>query len=555
MTQHAERIDDVLIIGGGITGLAAAYYLQETAGAAGQTLSYTLLESSERLGGKIITERVDGFTIEGGPDCVIGQKPWAAELARRLGLGDQLMGTNEDRRKTFVLNHGRLTPLPDGVMLIVPTRITPFVTSTLISWPGKIRMGMDLFIPAHRGDDDESVADFVRRRLGKEALDKIAEPLMGGIHVSDPELQSLLGTFPRFRKLEKEHRSLILGMLAAKRKPKASNAGAHAGAAGGGGNGAHGSPGVGGSAAATNGTGKTPAGPTSGPLPSSSTPPPTTPFISLRDGLGRLVTGVQGALTGRILTGTRAASITLVRPGEAPQTITSRDDRELYRVLTDDGRAFYARSLILATPSYVSGKLVEGLRPDLAGLLNSIRYVSTATVSLGYRSADLKRPLNGFGLVIPRGEGRQISACTWSSTKFNFRAPEGSVLVRCFVGGSSKEHLVDLGDQELLAVVRREVKEIMGLEAEPVLTRIFRWPKANPQYDVGHLDRVREIHAAAATQPGLFIAGSAFDGVGVPDCVRQGKEAAAKAIACFGQNVVSGAEAAPDPLRNAQPTR
>ena len=191
------EVQDVIIIGGGITGLAAAYYLEEEARAAGRPLRYTLVEREGRLGGKILTEHVDGFTIEGGPDCVIGQKPWAADLARRLGLGDDLMGTNEERRKTFVLTHGRLTPLPDGVMLVIPTRITPFVTSPLISWPGKIRMGMDLIIPRRKGNADESVADFVRRRLGREALEKIAEPLMGGIHVSDPELQSLLGTFPR----------------------------------------------------------------------------------------------------------------------------------------------------------------------------------------------------------------------------------------------------------------------------------------------------------------------------------------------------------------------
>ena len=218
--MDSTNTSDVIIVGGGITGMAAAYQLQEAAAAAGRALTYTLLESNATLGGKIATEYVDGFTVEGGPDCFISQKPWAADLCRTLGISDDLIGTNDERRKTFVLDRGRLTPLPDGVMLIVPTRIAPFVTSTLISWPGKIRMGMDFFIPRRKNDGDESVADFVRRRLGSEALDKIAEPLMGGIHVSDPECQSLLGTFPRFRDLENKHGSLIRGMLAARRKPK-----------------------------------------------------------------------------------------------------------------------------------------------------------------------------------------------------------------------------------------------------------------------------------------------------------------------------------------------
>ena len=216
-SQDNMAFVDAVIVGGGITGMAAAYYLQEAARAAGRPLAYVLVESNTRLGGKIATEHVDGFTIEGGPDCFISQKPWAAELCRQLGLGEELIGTNDERRKTFVLNHGRLTPLPDGVLLIVPTRFMPFVTSTLISWPGKIRMGMDLLLPRRKDNADESVASFVRRRLGREALDKIAEPLMGGIHVSDPEQQSLLGTFPRFRDLEMKHRSLILGMLASRR--------------------------------------------------------------------------------------------------------------------------------------------------------------------------------------------------------------------------------------------------------------------------------------------------------------------------------------------------
>ncbi len=484
----------VVIIGGGISGLATAYALQSEAQKAGLALTYTLLERDNRLGGKIVTERTGGFVIEGGPDCFIGQKPWAADLARRLGIGDELIGTNDARRNTFVLNQQRLTPLPDGVMLIVPTRIMPFVTSPLISWPGKLRMGMDLFLPRRHDNADESVADFVRRRLGQEALDKIAEPLMGGIHVSDPEMQSLLGTFPRFRKLEMEHRSLVLGMLAGKRRRLAAPArpgGKGAAAPANGQNGHHGN----GSSA--------PAGPSS-------------LFISLRDGLGRLVEKVSAALTGEVLTGTGAEALARTPDGQ-------------YRVRTTGGRTLLADAVVLAAPAYVSGDLVHDIAPELAGMLRGIRYVSTATISLGFRAAEAG-PLNGFGYVVPRREGRQVSACTWTSTKFDYRAPADGILLRCFVGGPGKEGLVDLGDAELLAVARRELAEIMGLRAEPVLSRIYRWRRANPQYDVGHLERVALMQSLAAAQPGLYITGSAYEGVGVPDCVHQAQQAAARLV-------------------------
>ncbi|HEX9114543.1 MAG TPA: protoporphyrinogen oxidase, partial [Anaerolineae bacterium] len=447
----------IIVIGGGISGLATAYTLQEEARKAGSPVSYTLLEKDNRLGGKIITDRADGFVIEGGPDCFISQKRDAADLCRRLGIGDDLMGTNDERRKTFVVNHRRLTPLPDGVMLIIPTRIMPFVTSPLISWPGKLRMGMDLLIPRRPDDADESIADFVRRRLGREALAKIAEPLLSGIHVSDPEMQSLLGTFPRFRALEVNHRSLILGMLAGKRRPAAGN---------------HGN-GTGG------GNGHSPSGPTS-------------LFMSLRGGLSRLVETLQAALTGQVLTGVQATAVTRAEDGR-------------FLVQTADGQALRGDAVVLASPAYVSGELIAGMAPELAQALAAIRYVSTATISLGYRAADVSHLLKGFGYVVPRQEHRQVSACTWTSTKFNHRAPEGMALVRCFVGGPGHEELVDLSDDELVALARREMKEIVGLDAQPVISRIFRWRRANPQYDVGHLDRMQQMRSLTATQPGLFI--------------------------------------------------
>ena len=410
------------------------------------------------------------------------------------------------------MNRRRLTPLPDGVMLIIPTRIMPFVTSPLISVPGKLRMGMDLVIPRRRDCADESVAAFVRRRLGNEALEKIAEPLMSGIHVSDPEMQSLLGTFPRFRAMEEKYRSLILGMLAGKRArrtvalvaPQANGDGtggrpgampvARRGDYSMGANGRHGLAGQPGSATAHS--------------PSAA----STLFVTLRDGLGSLVDALGKELQGEVFLGTQATA--LERQGNR------------YVVRTEHGQTFAADAVVLATPAYVSAQLATSIAPQLAGLLGCIRYVSTATISLGYRAADAEECLHGFGYVVPRQEHRQIAACTWTSTKFDHRAPSGMALVRCFAGGPGHEEQVDLPDEDLVRLARLEMAQLMGLQAEPVLTRVFRWRRSNPQYDVGHLDRVKEMHALCAAQPGLSITGSAYEGVGVPDCVHQGQFAA-----------------------------
>lgn len=488
MTNH------ILIIGGGITGLAAAHEIQREADAAGAPLRFTLIERDTRLGGKIQTEQIDGFTIDGGPDCFLSRKPWGLELCRALGLGASLMGTNDDRRKTFVLNRGRLTPLPDGVMLIIPTKITPFLTSPLISWPGKLRMGMDLFIPPRRDESDETIASFVRRRLGNEALDKIAEPLMSGIHISDPENQSLLGSFPLFHQMEQKHGSLIRAML----KQRTARAKASSSTPG-----------------SSNGAGQ------------------LAMFMTLREGLGHLpATLAQRLSAGRVgecVTGQPVVALERLDPPASSNGTTPR-----YRARTTSGATFEGDAVILATPAYRAAELLAPVLPPLSAALNTIRYVTTATMSLGFRLADVGAPFDGFGFVIPRKEQRDITGCTWSSTKFNHRAAPDRLLLRCFIGGPGHEHLAEQPDDELIAMVQRELGDIMGLRAEPVLTRIFRWNRANPQYDVGHLDRVREMHALSEQSPGLFLAGSAYEGVGVPDCIRQGQQAARKALALLG---------------------
>lgn len=474
-----RALPHVVIVGGGISGLAAAYYLEQRARAAGQPLSYTLLERAPRLGGKILSERIDGFgdepfVVEGGPDSFMTQKPWALQLARAVGLTDDLLGTNDHTRKTYVLHRAHLKPLPDGVQLIVPTRFMPFVQSTLISPAGKLRMGMDYFIPARQDDGDETLADFIRRRLGDEALDKIAEPLMSGIYNAEAERQSVLATFPRFRELEKKHGSLIKGMLASR------TSGAHA-AASGAGNGAR----------------------------------PLSVFMSLRYGTQQLVEGLTAQLGGALRPGVGAAAIEPAAAGG-------------YRLTLTDGSALDADLVILAAPTYVGADLLQAIAPDAAAGLRSIRYVSTGTVSLAYRRSELSHPLNGFGVVIPRSERRPINAITWSSTKFNHRAPDGYALIRVFFGGSRNPQMMEKDDQALLDIVQGELRALMGINATPIFTRIYRWHLSNPQYDVGHLERVAAIEAALP--PNIVVTGSPYRGVGIPDCVHQGEQAAERAL-------------------------
>lgn len=465
----------VVIAGAGITGLAAAYYLQKAIEERSLPVRYTLLESSSRIGGKLLTDKVDAvgdapFIIEGGPDCFLTQKPWAVELAKEIGIAGELSGTNDERRQVYVLIRGRPTRLPDGVLLIVPTKFMPFALSPMISPLGKLRMGMDLFIPRKSDDEDETLADFITRRLGSEALDKIAEPLMSGIYNAEADRQSIMATFPRFRAIEKEHGSLIKGMLASRR--------ARSGA--------------------------------SAPKPPSSmNGTPSTIFVTFKEGTQQLATEIHKRLTGQV---ELDATIRTVEQGE--------QGRYVLAVETDENqRAIDADAMILATPAYVSANLLREVAPDAASTLEQIRYVSTGTVSLAYRNEDLAGVADGFGLVIPQSEQRPINAITFSSTKFDNRAPQGYSLLRVFFGGSRSPQSMELGDEELVRVVRKEMKDILGIEAAPLFERIYRWHRANPQYDIGHLDRVGEIERNLPDR--VVVAGSAYRGVGIPDCVHQ----------------------------------
>jgi len=458
-----------VILGGGISGLATAFALQQC----GST-DWTMIESTPRWGGKITSARERGFTIEGGPDSFITQKPAAVELCKRLGLEDQLTGSNTGKSATtYIWSGGRLHPMPEGMMLMAPSMVLPFLCSRLISWPGKLRMGMEIFVPRARGDEDESLAGFVRRRLGNELLNKIAGPLMGGIHAADPERLSLKSTFPIFLEMEKKHGSLVLGMMKRAKRPVKPEARPHA---------AHGAK-----------------------------RPPM--FMSLRDGLQQLSDTLVAHLPQNAL-----------RVGSRALAVSRYADR--YRIDLSDGSSLLADDVVFATPSFVTADLLQGLDPALAARLHAIRYVSTATVSLGFRRSEIAYPLRGAGFIVPQSEGRRITACSWSSVKFEHRAPEDCVLLRVFIGGALAEDLAEQDEDALVKLAREELQVILGISATPVLAKAYRWHKANPQYDIGHDERVTEIEQSISRHPGLHLAGAAYHGPGIPDCIQSGTKAA-----------------------------
>jgi oxygen-dependent protoporphyrinogen oxidase len=455
------------VVGGGIAGLAAAHRAVERAAADGRAVAVTLLEAAPRLGGTIRSERVEGFVVEHGPDSFLSEKPWALALCRRLGLEDRLVRTDDRHRRTFVVRGRVLHPLPDGFQLLAPTRLGPFARSRLFSWPGKLRMGLDLVLP-RGGETDESLGAFVRRRLGREALERVAQPLVAGIYTADPDTLSLAATMPRFLELERRERSLILGMWRAARRAPAEHAG------------------------------------TSGARWSL--------FVTLRDGLEELVRALAARLpAGAARTGARVTAVE--RAGEG------------WRVGLAGGDAVAADAVVLACEAPQAARTLRYLDPALTHLLEGIAYASSATVTLAHRRADVRHPLDGFGFVVPRREGRPIIACTFSSVKYPGRAPEGFVLLRCFLGGALDEAAVQADDGALVATARAQLGELLGLRGEPVLARVARYPHAMPQYHVGHLARVEAIERGLRRHPGLALAGGAYRGVGIADCVHSAESA------------------------------
>lgn len=471
----------VIVVGGGITGLSAAYALLKRAQQRGQALSISVLERERAWGGKIATQRVrlegmhDAFVIEGGPDTFLATKPWGVALCKELGLGERLHGTNPQQRSTYVLQGGRLQPLPDGLTMMIPTQIKPMLATGLLSWSAKLRMGADFFIPPQPLNGDESLGAFVTRRLGRDVYERLIEPLMSGIYAGDGDQLSLQATFPYLRDLELQHGGLVRGALATRRKLARQNR-------------ASGAPGS------------------------------RSAFLTPTTGLAEIVEAlVERLQAGGVDLRSGAAAMSVQPAGSGYALILENGERELV-----DG-------LVLAAPAFASGALLAELDPTLAAELKAIEYVSTATVSLAYRQEDLKRPLDGYGYVIPRREGRQALACTWTSTKFPHRAPQGYALLRVFIGRAGQQAEIPWDEAGLLQLARRELAETLDLTAEPVLWRAFLWKDAMPQYNLGHPTRLQRIDAALQPWPALALAGNGYRGIGIPDCIRSA-ELAAEAV-------------------------
>lgn len=479
----AARPWKVVVIGAGIAGLTCARRLAAFARAGRRPLDLTVLEAAGRPGGVILTEHQDDFLVEGGPDCFISEKPWAVELCGELGLADDIVGTNPACRRSFVLRRGRLVAIPEGYQMLAPTRLLPFATSSILSLGGKLRVACDLVLPRGPEVADESLASFVRRRFGDEALERMAQPLIAGIYNADPERLSVRATFPRFLDLERERRSVILGLLAARRRSPAAARG------------------------------------TSGARYSL--------FVTLRGGLTTMVDRlVKDLPAGSLRLRTPAAAIerapaTAVE--RAPAGAVERAPGGRWTVTTEAGDRILADAVVLAMPAGAAARLVRPVDGGLADDLASIRYGTAATVTLAYRRGDVRCNLDGFGFVVPRAEKRSLVACTFSSVKFPDRAPAGAVLLRAFMGGPAVEE----GDPERLErEAREQLLDILGIEAEPLLAKTYVWAKAMAQYEVGHLDKVSAIEARLDALPGLALAGNGLRGVGVPDCVRSGDRAA-----------------------------
>lgn len=482
---------NLTIIGGGIAGLAAAYHASK------QTetpLKITILEQADYWGGKLVTDRVPydngQFVIEGGPDTFVVTKPWGVRLCKELGLSERLRGTNPETRRTYILKGSRLHELPGGLTMMIPTEFAPMIRTGLLSWPAKARMGLDFFLPAASENGDETMSEFVSRRLGRAAYENLIEPLMSGIYAGDGDKLSLQATLPYLRDLELKYGGLVKGALAV-RKERSQKAN-------------------------TNGDRPKPA------------PGSRSVFLTPLTGLAEIVEALLEEL--------ETAGVNLRLNTCVTKLTRSSLTADAWNLTLDNGEHIEADAVILATPAYVSGALIEDFAPELAAELAAIEYVSTATVTMAFPASELPKPLDGYGYVIPRREGRKALACTWTSTKFPHRAPEGYALIRVFVGRAGQEDQITWIDEVLLEIAREELELTLGITAKPLLTRIFQWEKAMPQYNLGHPERLERIEAALAAFPRFALAGNGYQGIGIPDCIHSGELAVEKILLHHGQN-------------------
>ena len=443
----------VLVIGGGITGLAAAHELST------RGIPFVLFEASPRLGGLIQTDHVDGFTIEAGPDSVLAQKRAALDLFDELGLTPHVIATRTPRT-AFVLNQGRLHPLPSPSVLGIPTTLSGIARYSLLPPAARARVALEPLVPA-RTKVDESVAGFFRRRFGGATVNLVAEPLLGGIHAGDIEALSMHSLFPRFVDAETSRGSVLHAFR-----------------------------------------GSSPAG----------------------DGLFRSLSGGMASLVNAL---ERRLPADSVRKGTAVLSLERASNG--WRAAAA-GEEAVGRAVIVAAPAFVASGLLSTVDPRISSLCGEVPYVSTASVALAWRRGDIRHPLSGSGFVVARrGTAMRVTACTWVSSKWETRAPEGAALLRVFIGGAHDAHAVDLEDGELIDVAVRDIKPVLGIATPPLLGRAYRWRRAGAQHNVGQLARMAEIDARLCEHPGLMVAGSGFRSVGIPDCIADGRAAGAAA--------------------------
>ncbi|MCL5670196.1 MAG: protoporphyrinogen oxidase [Acidobacteria bacterium] len=473
--SYSLSIRRVAILGGGISGLTAAYALAR-AREAGAPIEEFLIEGSQRLGGVIQTEHVDGFIVEGGPDSFISEKPEAAELCRELGLGDSLMGSNDTGRRTYILHKGKLEPLPNGLMMLVPTHMWPLMNSALLPFGSKVGILAEWFSkPRAPGKADESVASFVRRHFGSAMLDNIVEPLLAGVYGGDSASLSVTSVLPRFVEMERVYGSLVRAGIGAGRTRSRVSKGS-----------------------------KAPAKPEIKSL-----------FMTLKGGLGQLITAIEGRLDpARVHLGRRVIGIERV----------SSNWRGPYRISCEGSVNYDVDAVVLALPAHECAKFLPTLHPGLAKSFDAIPYSSAVTVTLGFDPGVAELP-PGFGFLVPKKENRQLLACTFVHRKFRDRVPEGKAMLRCFLGGARDPEVLQHSDEEILKSVWRELCSILILHDEPLFWRISRWPSAMAQYTVGHQDRVDRIMGQLGGFPRLFPAGNAYSGIGLSDCIRTARNA------------------------------
>jgi len=458
----------VAIIGGGISGLAAAFALEERH-RAGESLTYVVYEASPRFGGVLVTEQVDGCLVEAGPDSFLTEKPWAAGLCRRIGLEGQLIGSNDDDRKTYILVKGKLTPLPDGLMFMVPTQLAPALLSPLFSSGTKFRMVREWRFSPRQSNGDESIASLVERHYGAEMVDRLADPLLSGVYGGAAAELSVRAVLPRFAEMEAKHGSLARGILAARKNLEQSEAG------------------------------------------------PRPIFTSLKNGMQQLPESILAKLAPDAL-----------HPSSVVQALQRQDGGW---IVSAGYASDHFNAVIVATSAPVAASLLEMASPDLSAELRTISYSSSVTVALGFCKEVRSSLPPGFGFLVPRSEGKRMLATTFVHNKFPHRAPEDRALLRCFLGGSRDEQALQLPDEEILGIVREELRQILGLTAEPLFARVYRWKGAMAQYTVGHLARIERIEKLRKQLPGLALAGNGYRGIGVADCVRSGEQAAAEVVA------------------------